>query len=211
MPAAVRAARPGWRDPRLWVGVLIVAGSVVAGARVLAAADDSVSVWAAARDLGAGDTVTAADLVVRRVRFTSSTDLGRYVSADAAVPAGTLLVRGIGAGELLPRTALGAAGTQGLLQLPVAVAADQVPPSVSAGSMVDVYLVPAPGSDCASSCDGRPVLSKVTVVAASTVDSGFAASGSRQLVLGVDASGAAAFYQAVAAGDGATVSVVRRG
>ena len=24
-PTAVRATRPGWRDPRLWVGILIVA------------------------------------------------------------------------------------------------------------------------------------------------------------------------------------------
>src|SRR5687768_11311810 len=56
-PQAVRATRPGWRDPRLWVGILIVAVSVVAGARLLAAADDTVTVWTAVRDMGAGDTV----------------------------------------------------------------------------------------------------------------------------------------------------------
>ena len=39
--------RPGWRDPRLWVGVVLVTGSVVAGARLLAAADDMAPVWAA--------------------------------------------------------------------------------------------------------------------------------------------------------------------
>ena len=39
-PAATRVARPGWRDPRLWIGLLIVAGSVVLGARLLAAVDD---------------------------------------------------------------------------------------------------------------------------------------------------------------------------
>ena len=51
---AQRVRRPGWRDPRLWIGVVLVAGSVVAGARLLAAADDTVQVWAAATDLGAG-------------------------------------------------------------------------------------------------------------------------------------------------------------
>src|SRR6478736_5540715 len=59
-PTAVRATRPGWRDPRLWVGVLIVAVSVVAGARVLAAADDTVAVWAVAADAGPGAALTEA-------------------------------------------------------------------------------------------------------------------------------------------------------
>ena len=51
-PASTRAAAggprhpPGWRDPRLWIGVAIVAVSVVVGSRLLAAADDSVAVWA---------------------------------------------------------------------------------------------------------------------------------------------------------------------
>ena len=46
-----------------------VAASVVAGARVLATADDTVQVWAAASDMGAGDRLTEADLVASRVRF----------------------------------------------------------------------------------------------------------------------------------------------
>jgi hypothetical protein len=161
--------------------------------------------------MGAGDTVTPDDLVVRRVRFAGAADLDRYVAADAVLPSGAQLVRGIGAGELLARTAIGAAGSDGLLQLPVAVDEDQVPPSVAAGSVVDVYLLPTPGSECRSSCDGRPVLSKVTVIDASKADSGFAASGRRQLVLGVDPEGAGTFFKALAGADGATVAVVRRG
>ena len=43
----MRGHRPAWRDPRLWIGVVLVAASVVAGARLLAAADDTVQVWAA--------------------------------------------------------------------------------------------------------------------------------------------------------------------
>ena len=76
---AQRVRRPGWRDPRLWIGVVLVAGCVVAGARMLAAADDTVQVWAAASDLGAGDRLTEDDLVAQRVRF-----------ADAAALAGLL-------------------------------------------------------------------------------------------------------------------------
>src|SRR5690242_2876688 len=40
VPAATRTRPSGWRDPRLWVGVVLVTGSVVAGARILSAADD---------------------------------------------------------------------------------------------------------------------------------------------------------------------------
>src|SRR4051812_20946015 len=184
VPAAVRVSRPGWRDPRLWVGVLIVAVSVVAGARLLGSADDSVGVWAVSRDMGAGDTVGEDDLVVRRLRFVETGDLDHYFRADAAFPGELRLLRGVGAGELLPRAAVGPSGGSGLLQLPVAVDAEQVPPSVAAGSVVDVYVLPSGGGRCASRC--APVLTGVTVVSASSLDEGFAVSGRRQLVLGVD-------------------------
>src|SRR4051812_25108185 len=182
-PQAVRATQPGWRDPRLWVGVLIVAVSVVAGARLLAAADDTVVVWAAQRDMGAGDTVTSADLVGRRVRFGEAEGLDRYFTAGAPLPTDLHLLRGIGAGELLPRTDVGPLRDYGLVQLPVAVDAELVPPSVAAGSVVDLYVLPSSGGRCPADCD--PVLEGVTVVSASSVDDGFGASGRRQLVLGV--------------------------
>ncbi len=60
-------------------GVAIVAVSVVAGSRLLAAADDTVAVWAVVADLGPGDTVAEADLEARRVRFADTADLDRYV------------------------------------------------------------------------------------------------------------------------------------
>jgi hypothetical protein len=178
----VRVTRPGWRDPRLWVGILIVATSVVAGARVLGGADDTVTVWAAARDMGAGDSVTADDLVVRRVRF-GETGLDRYFAVQGAWDADLRLVRGIGAGELLPRTAVGSLDDEGLVQLPVAVDAELVPPGVGAGSVVDLYVLYSAGGRCPAGC--RPVLSGVTVVSASSADAGCGASGRRQLVLGV--------------------------
>lgn len=193
------------------MGVLIVVVSVVAGARVLASADDAVSVWAVAADMGAGDDVTGDDLVTRRVRFGDATDLARYFAAGEELPADLQLLRGIGAGELLPRSAVGAAEASGLLQVPLAVDAEQVPPGVGAGSTVDVYLVPTAGSDCGAACTGEPVLTRVTVVDASAVDEGFAASGKRQLVLGVAAADATRFFKALGSSDSPTITVVRRG
>jgi hypothetical protein len=208
-PAALRASRPGWRDPRLWVGILLVAVSVVAGARLLSSADDTVTVWAAARDMGAGDTVSDGDLVPRRVRFGDSTDLDRYFGADAPVPDDLQLLRGIGEGELLPRTAVGAIAGSSLLQLPVAVDAALVPPSVAAGSVVDLYVLPAGGGNCPAGC--APVLDGVTVISASPVDEGFGGSGQRQLVLGVADEDAQHYFSALAGVESPTVTVIRRG
>src|SRR6476661_8363421 len=63
---ARRASAPGWRDPRLWIGIAVVAASVLAGALVLGTSDDSVPVWAANDTMGPGHALTADDLTVRR-------------------------------------------------------------------------------------------------------------------------------------------------
>src|SRR5690242_3116816 len=66
---AARTRRPGWRDPRLWVGVAIVAACVAIGARVLGSADETVGVWAVRADAGTGAILSRDDLEVRRVHF----------------------------------------------------------------------------------------------------------------------------------------------
>jgi hypothetical protein len=208
VPPATRAARPGWRDPRLWAGVLLVAVSVVAGARLLAAADDSVSVWTVANDAGPGALLTTDDLVAHRVRFTDSEQLAGYFAVDDELPADLHLVRGVAAGELLPRAALGTgAAPADSVELPVAVDADQVPPSVRAGSVVDVYLLD-PGSRSETS---GPMLEAATVVDAPPLDSGFGTvTGRRQLVVAVPADDATAFLAAVGRLENPVLTVVRR-
>ena len=62
----------------------------------------------------------------------------------------------------------------------MAVDAEQVPGSVQAGSVVDVYLVSEPGGK------PGPALSAVTVVDAPPLEQSFAATGKRQLVLAVE-------------------------
>jgi len=214
VPPATRAAPPGWRDPRLWVGLLIVAVSVVAGSRLLAAADDTVAVWAVAADAGPGAELTEGDLVVHRVRFAESADLAGYYRVDDTLPGELRLVRGVGAGELLPRGAVGAADQPSdTVELPVAVESDQVPPAVHSGSVVDVYLVGDPArADATSQEPGTPVLREATVVDAPDSDDGFAgAAGRRQLVLAVPQDDAAAYFAAVAALESPLLTVVRRG
>lgn len=210
----MRASAPGWRDPRLWVGIVIVGLSVVVGARVVGGADDSVPVWAVAGDMGAGDTVTADDLVARRVRFVDEAQLRGYYTADQSLPSDAQLVRGVGAGELLPRAAVGTAAATETIQLPVAVDPVLVPPSVQSGAVVDVYLTgTTPEGDpvVESAGRGRAVLSSVTVIEAPPLDESFAATGRRQLVLGVEEEEVVRYFRAVGVLDAPVLTVVRRG
>ena len=215
VPAALRGQRPAWRDPRLWIGIVLVAASVVVGARVLAAADDTVQVWAAARDLGAGQRVEADDLVAQRVRFADADALGGYFTVDDELPADLELTRSVAVGELLPRGAVGTPDETGLVEVPVAVEPELVPPSVGPGDVVDVYVV-APisadteGGQAQQPPDG-PALTGATVVDAPELASSFGTSGRRQLVLAVPEADAPAFFALLARYDAPSLTVVRRG
>lgn len=207
-PVATRVARAGWRDPRLWIGLLIVAGSVVLGARLLAAADDTVSVWAVVDDQGAGSPVGVDDVVAVRVRFADDADLAHYLPAEDPLPDDIVLSRGIGAGELLPRAAIDPARDAGTVRVPVDLEPDRVPPDVDTGSVVDVYVGGVGGRG-----DRAPsglALSEVTVVAAPPVEESFAVTGTRQLVLAVDDAEVADFLALLDGLDDPVVRIVQR-
>ncbi|HWJ82020.1 MAG TPA: hypothetical protein VNS55_07275 [Nocardioides sp.] len=206
-PPATRVARSGWRDPRLWIGVLLVTVSVVLGARVLAAADDTVAVWSFAEEHGPGSVVTGDDLVATRVRFDDPAELDLYLPADESVPDDVVLRRGVGAGELLARSALAPAEELGLQHVPLEVSPGAVEGSVAEGSVVDVYV------DDASRRRGpagrpAPALADVTVVDAPPMDDAFAVSGTRQLVLAVPEDDVPAFEALLSALDEPRLHVI---
>lgn len=208
-PAATRVARPGWRDPRLWIGLLIVAGSVVLGARLLAAVDETVAVWAVVDDHGVGSPLTTDDVYAARVRFADAADLDRYLPATEPLPDDVVLARAVGGGELLPRAAVGSAEEAGTVQVPLDLEPDRVPPTVAAGSVVDVYVGSLGGrGDRAPS---GPALEAVTVVAAPAPEESFAVTGTRQLVLAVDDAEVAPFLAVLdGVDDDPVVRIVQR-
>ena len=184
-PTARRAASASWRDPRLVVGVVIVALSVLVGVKLFSGADDTVSVWAVTTDLRSGTTVEEDDLQRRDVRFSDAADADRYVSAQSGLPADTTLVRDVGVGELLPRAALGSADDRSLVEVPVAVAAEALPSTVRAGSVVDVWVTPEATSGSAAA-DSLLVFDDVLVIAVPGSGSALGSSATRQIVVGVD-------------------------
>lgn len=193
-PAARRASRRTWRDPRLVVGLVIVAASVLLGARLFAAADDTVRVTVARVDLPAGAPVGPGDLDTRDVRFGDQELADLYLPAGAALPAGAVLIRDVVAGEMVPRAAIGRQATT-LTEVPLSVAADAVPRDVHAGSVVDVWVTPRTeagaqaggqgGGQGASMAESVLVFDDVVVVDAPRTGSALGPSATRQVVVGV--------------------------
>lgn len=206
-PSAVRAARPGWRDPRLWIGVALVAASVVGGARLLGGADNTIEVWVAATDLAEGRPLSEADLAARRVHFDEPADAERYLRVGAALPGDTTLARAVGDGELVPRAALGAPD-DGLLEVPIWAPSDAIPSSVAAGSTVDVWVTPVSGGRASHA---RLVLDDVVVIAAARTEESFSPTGNRQVLVGVRDGVDPGIGLALAAAKDNRVAIVRQG
>jgi hypothetical protein len=202
-PPAVRSRTPGWRDPRLWIGIAIVAISVVAGARILGADDTSVVVWAVADDAAPGTQLTEDDLVGRRVDFADGADLDQYFTSDDTLPAQLRVNRAVGAGELLPRSALADAGEDGRVQLPIDLENGAVSRGLSAGAVVDVYV--SGGKHCAECA--RAILTEVPVTEVDLADD----LGTKQVVLAVDQDQADQWFALIGTLDQPSITVAEVG
>lgn len=152
-PSARRVRPPRWLDLRLVLGVLLVLGSVLLGARVIGSADATVPVWAVTGDLAAGTELGAGDLRPVQVRLGDAADA--YLSTSTR-PEGRTLSRAVRAGELLPRAALDEASE--LVQLALPVQSGYVPPGLDRGQVVDVYAVADPAAGTTGSADGAVTL-----------------------------------------------------
>lgn len=141
LPQARRLRRPTWRDPRLGVGVLLVAGSVALGTWAVRDAAATVEVYAARDALTPGDVVEAESLSVREVRL--GDDEGLYHLVADGLPDGAVVTRTVGAGELVPRSAVGEAAAVDLrpVVVPLGLA---VPADLGPGTVVDLWLSPPP-------------------------------------------------------------------
>ncbi len=133
-PVAGRLRRPGWRDPRLLVGLLLIAVAVTAVAGIVRSADTTVPYYAAADTLTPGTVLARDDVVVVRVRIPD----GTYV-APGEEPWGQVVTRVVGHGELMPHAAL--AEPADFTGRSIAVRTSlPLADGVERGSVVDVYL-----------------------------------------------------------------------
>ncbi|HET6562788.1 MAG TPA: SAF domain-containing protein [Marmoricola sp.] len=209
-PAALRPRRPSWRDPRLVFGVVLLCGSVLAGARVLDGADDTVPVLAVRNPLAAGQLIEPSELTTVRLRFGDEADADRYLPGSSDLDDAVAL-RPLGAGELLPRDAVGSGGVAALAELPLTLRPGRVPAAVRVGSSVDVWAAqPARESiDLARRAEAELLLEDVPVL--SSGRSADAVSGGlRQVVVGVPEADEPRMARIVARLSEETLLLVRR-
>lgn len=161
-PVAARLRRPGWRDPRLLSGVALVAGAVALGSWVVSSAQHTVPVYVARGALVPGAVLGPDDLAVADVRLTGAA-LERYLRADGPLPQAAVVVRVVGDGELVARSALGTAQELDVRAVAVPLRG-ALPADLAAGALVDLWLTPPE--------DGTPVALARSVVVQEVADEG---------------------------------------
>ncbi|MBE1877371.1 hypothetical protein [Myceligenerans pegani] len=141
---AVRLRPPGWRDPRLLAGVVLVALSVALGSWLVASAGRTVPVFVADGALTPGQPVTRDALRVVDVRLSSGVD--PYLRADEELPSGLVAQRVVADGELVPRSGLGNGSTMRSVTIPVPGGVSE---RIRPGAVADLWFVPDGGSGAA--------------------------------------------------------------
>ena len=123
-------------DPRLAIGLLLVAASVAGVVGVVSALDSSVVVYAAREPLAPGDRIRPADLVEQEVRLEGAS---RTYLIPGVIPVdGFVVTRSVSAGELVPSSAVGSADGLRLTSV-VLTMGSPLAASVQPGSVVDVW------------------------------------------------------------------------
>ena len=122
------------RDVRLWLGLVLVAVGMLAGWRILATHDDTVTAWRATRDLSAGSALHD----VEPVQVPRSLAVGLLsIAPDPA----DITRWPVPAGSLLSVAAVDDAATPLVATRAVSLAVDprHLPVGLSAGDRVDVW------------------------------------------------------------------------
>ena len=142
-PVAGRLRRPGWKDPRLLVGLLLIAVAIVGVSVIVQGADRTTPHYTAASTLTPGTVVEEGDLTVTHVRV----DDGTYLAAAAeAAPWGQVVTRVIENGELVPASSL--KDPDQFDGRPVAVVTTSpVADDVRAGAYVDIWVTAPDAQD----------------------------------------------------------------
>ena len=201
----LRNRRARWKDGRLVLGVLLVAVTALAGAKLLASADDTTAIWAAERDLPAGTKLGSGDLTTVRVRFTSNQEAGQYVAADADLK-GLVVVRAVGAGEFVPRQAAVTQADNNRTELPLSIATGRLPADIAAGDQVDVWAVPK-----AADQPAKKLWDTIRVVQVDAVKGVAGGSARRQVLVGLEPADLPKLPGALAAMSTGEPVLVRRG
>lgn len=141
-PAALRLQKPGWRDPRLIVGLVLLALGIGLGSAVVNSASNTVGVFTATSALPAGTPLSADAVRIEQVRVPNlaATYLNPELADDTWWLEQRVLVRAVGPGEMIPLAALATTTDQQLRPVTLSVPAG-TEQGLSAGTIVDLWHV----------------------------------------------------------------------
>jgi SAF domain-containing protein len=191
-PRPRRIATPSWFDARLVLGIVLVLGSVLVGARVVSNAKHTYPRVVVRGDLAAGTVLTAGDVELAQVQL-SGPGRARYLP-EVTDAVGKQLNRAVTAGELLPASALARPRPQTTVTVPLASGAA---PDLRKGQRIELWV-------STKTCPSVVVLPDVTVQAVHADGSGSfsAGTGGQDVVISVDPALADRVITALALDDG---------
>lgn len=134
---ASRIRTPGWRDPRLIVGIILVVLSVTGVVALIQSMDARQGYWAASVDIVPGVKTSAEDFHIVQASMSESAD--RYWIADDQLPPNFVVSSTIRQGEMLPVQDVAESDPDGRQQVGVRVSQD-MPAAVSIGSRADAWV-----------------------------------------------------------------------
>lgn len=196
MTARSRGERGAVRlDPRLLIGLVLVAGSTLGVLALVAGLDDTVEVYVAGDTLTPGTRLETDDLDVAAVRLGASEQ--HYLLVDGAPASSLVVTRTVQAGELVPLAAVDDADRTGLSTV-VVPSRGPLPSGLEAGSRVDVWAAKATER---GGFEAPKVLVGGAEIAALVEESGMMASEGTSVELLVPREKVAALLEALAAED----------
>jgi hypothetical protein len=181
-------------DPRLLIGLVLVAGSTVGTWALVEGMDDTREVLVAPETLTPGSRIDAASLRVDSVRLGGLA--AGYLAPDDVPDGGLVVTRTVQAGELVPAASV-ADRESAELAVVVVASARPLPDEVTPGALVDVWTA----AEVERGVHEPPtVLVAGAEVAAVTAADGMMASGGPTVELLIPREKTAAFLEALGAG-----------
>ncbi|MGX5680730.1 hypothetical protein [Schumannella luteola] len=133
---ALRRLRAALVDPRLIVGLLLVAGSTAGVVALVSGADETTPVYVASGPLLPGQSLHESDLVVQGVGLAGADD--RYLVPGEIPDSGLVIVRAVAEGELVPDSAVGSPRGTTLASVVVSTSG-ALAESIGPGATVDLW------------------------------------------------------------------------
>jgi len=134
---AARIKRPGWKDPRLALGAVLVIASVAGTMYLVSEMHETTTVYVARSNITLGEQLTADNMKTQEVQLGETA--GRYLQPDSDIDKLARANTFVSAGELIPVTSVTHSELGSRRPINVELPAD-LTSSIGPGSFVDVWI-----------------------------------------------------------------------